>query len=534
MKLIKISLKAGLLALSLSAVLAGCASEPEDQVTNNANDNAGTEGTEGGSLILSVLSDAQNLDPHNSNDVPSWNVQYNIYETLVKHDENMDLQPNLASSWEQTDDLTWEFSLQEDVQFHDGTEFNAEVVKANIDRVLNEEIGSPNAFLFESIEEVNVVDEHTVEIVTEYPYAALPAHLAHNGSSMISLDVLEADYEAFQDGGQPGEYINENPIGTGYFTFEEWNSGDSIVLSRNDNYWGEEAKVDQVTFSVVSEDLTRVGELESGAAHIISPVSPSDVSRIEGTEGIGMHQSDSVSISYIGFNTQKAPFDNKLVRQAINKAVDKDVIMDGILEGFGVQAFGPLSEAVFGHSDNVEQMEYDPEAAKELLAEAGYENGFETTLWTNDNRERQDIAELVQAQLAEVNIDVEIEVFEWGAYLDRTAGGEHDMFMLGLSAATADADYPMSMLYHSDNIGAAGNRTQMDNAELDSLIEEARRESDEEQRLALYEEAMELLIEESPMLYIYHQEYLTGVSDQISGFDMYPNGLYQLQNVTIN
>ncbi|WP_035186291.1 glutathione ABC transporter substrate-binding protein [Alteribacter aurantiacus] len=521
------SLKWGIGFFALSSILVGCASEPDEA--------AGTEEkeSEGGDLNISVVSDAQNLDPHNSNDVPSWNVSFNIYETLLKHDENMDLQPNLATDWEQVEDNLWEFQLEEGVTFHDGSEFNAEVVKVNFDRLLDEEVASPNAFLFDSIAEVNAVDDHTVEIVTEYPYAALPAHLAHMGSSMISKELIEEDYAYAEDGNQFGAIINQHPIGTGYFEFKEWNRGEKVTLTKNDHYWGEPAQVDRVTFTVSSEDLTRVGELESGSSHITS-VSPSDVNRVNNNENAEVHERDSVSIAYLGFNTQKAPFDDKRVRQAISKAVNKQDVLNGIMEGHGVEAAGPLAEAIFGHNPDAAGLKYDPEKAKELLAEAGYEDGFDVTLWTNDSREREDIAVLVQAQLEDINVNVSLEQFEWGAYLDRTAGGEHDMFILGLSAATADADYPLSMLYHSNNIGAAGNRTQFNNEDVDRLIEEARREGDEEQRLSLYHEATDILIEEAPMLYLYHQEYLTGVSDQIEGFDLYSNGIYQLQNVTIN
>ncbi|WP_096435128.1 glutathione ABC transporter substrate-binding protein [Alteribacter populi] len=526
-------LKGVILSMTLSVVVVGCASEPEVGETTSDAVNEEERGQEGGNLEISVLSDASTLDPHNSNDVPSWNIHYNIYETLLVHDENMELQPNLATEWDMVEENVWEFKLQEGVAFHDGSDFNAEVVKANLDRVLDEEVASPNSFLFEVIDEINVVDNYTVQIITDYPYAPLPAHLAHMGSNMVSKEAIDADYEAMKDGEQPGHYISQNPTGTGYFEFESWDSGNEIVLTQFENYWGENAKVDQVAFKVVPEDLTRVGELESGSAHIIAPVTPSDVDRVENSPGVHVHENQSVSISYIGFNTQKEPFDNKKVRQALTMAVNKQGIMDGILEGTGVEAIGPVSEGVFGYSDNVSPLEYDPEKAKELLVEAGYEDGFETTIWTNDSREREDIAEVVQSQLGDIGVNVEIEVFEWGAYLDRTATAEHDMFILGLSAATGDADYPMSMLYHSDNVGVAGNRTFIENDEIDELLEKARMEGDEDERLAIYEEATELLIEEAPMLYLYHPAYLTGVSDDVQGFDMYENGLYQLQNVTI-
>ncbi|MCR6098681.1 glutathione ABC transporter substrate-binding protein [Salipaludibacillus agaradhaerens] len=539
------TLKAALLSASMVVALGACASEPDNNAGNDAApaDNGNANNAEGGdatdadvdtdNLVIGTLSDAEAMDPHGSNDVPSSNVQTNIFETLVKHSADMELEPLLATEWEATADDVWEFTLRDDVTFHDGSEFNAEVVKANIERILDEDVASPRSFLYNMVEEVVVVDDYTVEFHTEYPFAPLPSHLAHNGGGMISLEAIEADYEAMEDGGQPGDYINENPIGSGFFKFEEWQTGDRVELVRNDDYWGEPAQVQSVTFKVVPEDLTRIGELETGTAHIIDPVSPSDKARVENTDGIHVDETESLSLSYIGFNLQKEPFDDPLVRQALSMAINKDDIIEGVLEGTGTPAVGPIGEQVFGFSDEVEALPYDPERAQELLAEAGYEDGFETTIWTNDNRERMDMAELVQAQLAVIGVDAEIEVLEWGAYLDNTAQGEHDMFILGWVTVTGDADYGMHALFHSDNHGEAGNRSFISNDELDNLLDQAREETDESAREALYKEAMEILVDEAPMLYIYHQTYLDGVRDEVQGYWKHPNGLYQLHEVSI-
>ncbi|PRO66628.1 glutathione ABC transporter substrate-binding protein [Alkalicoccus urumqiensis] len=558
------TLKAALLSTAAVMTFTACASEPEnDGGTNNApadnaenteNTDADTEepadneeGGEGNAaedveaeeagddeLVISTLSDIEALDPHGSNDVPSSTVQEPIYETLLSQSEEMELEPLLATEWEATEDNVWSFTLREDVTFHNGDEFNAEAVKATFDRVLDEEVASQRAFLYEMVEEVVVVDDYTVEFHTEFPFAPLPSHLAHSGGAIMSPTVIEEDYAQMEDGGQPGDYINENPVGTGYFEFSEWNPGSEVVLTRNDDYWGEAAGVESVVFRVSPEDLTRIGELETGAADIIFPVSPSDMDRVEDMENASLYTQESLSLSYIGFNMQKEPFDDARVRQAVSMAINKDDLLEGVLEGTGTPAVGPIGENVFGYSDAVEGLEYDPEQAQELLAEAGYEDGFETTIWTNDNRERMDVAELVQAQLSAIGVTAEIEVLEWGAYLDSTAEGEHDMFILGWVTVTGDADYGMYALFHSSQQGAAGNRSFMENAELDQLLDDARQETDEAAREDLYEQAMEILVEEAPMLYLYHTDYLVGLSDDVEGFWKHPNGLYQLQDVTKN
>ncbi|UTR09169.1 glutathione ABC transporter substrate-binding protein [Evansella sp. LMS18] len=552
------TLKTAALSVAMVVGLAACATEPgndngndgnadpanngnnneenvgNDDADNNDEDNTAGEGAEGGDLIIGMSADAQAMDPHGSNDVPSSNVQTNIYETLVTQTEDMELEPLLATEWEAVEDDVWEFTLRDDVTFHDGSEFNAEVVKANIDRVLDEDVASQRAFLYTMVEEVVVVDDYTVQFHTEYPFAPLPSHLAHSGGGMISLEAIEADYEEMENGGQPGDYINENPIGTGFFKFESWATGDEVVLTKNEDYWGEPAQVDSVTFKVLGEDQTRVGELISGGAHIIDPVSPSDLSMVEGEDGVSVYQQDSLSLSYIGFNVEKEPYDDPRVRQAMSMAINKDEIIEAVLEGTGTPAIGPIGEQVFGFSEDVEALPYDPERAQELLAEAGYEDGFETTIWTNDNREREQIAELVQAYLSVIGVDASIEVLEWGAYLDNTAAGEHDMFILGWVTVTGDADYGMYALFHSDNHGAPGNRSFLANDELDEILDQAREETDEATREDLYEQAMEILVEDAPMLYLYHPSYNLGVRDEVQGFWKHPNGLHQLREVTIN
>ncbi|WP_026688824.1 glutathione ABC transporter substrate-binding protein [Alteribacter aurantiacus] len=530
------TLKAGAMSLALASLVAACASEP-DQEAGGGDDGQPQEegnGESGGDLKIGVHSDITTLDPHTASDVPSGQVHTAIYETLTRFDEDMELEPLLAESWEAKEENVWEFKLVEGIQFHDGTDFNAEVVKANVERILDEEIASPRAILFEVIDEVNVIDDYTVEFITSEPFAPLPDHFAHYASSMVSADSIEKDYAAVEDGAQPGDTINEEPAGTGFFSFEEWNSGSEVKLVNFEDYWGENAKVDTVTFEVISEDLTRLGNLETGDLHIIDPVTPSDMSRVEANENTDIYIRDGASISYLGFNMEKEPFDDPRVRQALDLALDKEAILNGVLEGTGEAANGPINDTQFGYSEDIPVKERDVEKAKELLAEAGYEDGFETTIWTNDTRERLDIAELAQANFEEIGVDVSINQVEWGAYLEATGAGEHDMFILGLSLGTGDADYPLHMLFHSENAGPPGNRVFMKDDSFDDLLQEARVEQDEDTRAGLYKEAVEYLNEEAPMSFLYHPSHVMGHQQNVEGFWADGSGIYQLQNVTIN
>lgn len=531
-----------LFTLMLALVLAACAggSDSENTTEEETGGTEGTEGTasegaEGGDLILAVLSDASSLDPAGSNDVPSSVVQANIYETLVNRDENNEIIPGLAESWEQVDETTWSFKLREGVMFHDGEEFNAEVVKMNLERILDPAVASPRLFLFEMITSVEVVSDYEVNITTEYPFAPLLAHLSHNGGGMVSPASIEADYEALNGGSDPGSVISEKPIGTGFFKFESWNPGSEIKLVKNEDYWGEEgAKVDSVTFRVVPDSQVRAADLETGNVHIIDPVQPNEVERINNSGVASVYQKASSSLAYLGFNTEKAPFDNPLVRQAISKAIDRESIISGIYDNYGIPAIGPLAPGIFGYTEDIDATEYNMEEAKALLEEAGMADGFETTLWTNDNPQRQAIAVLVQEALAELNITVEIEVLEFGAYLEQTAAGQHDMFILGWSNPTGDADYGTYALFHSSQKGNPGNRSFYENPEVDELLDEGRRETDPAAREAIYAEVAQLLTDDAPMAFLLHTEYLTGISDNVQGFDIGTDGIYQLRDVTIN
>ncbi|WP_040977742.1 glutathione ABC transporter substrate-binding protein [Oceanobacillus jeddahense] len=537
MKLSKKSLLLLVFGLLVSVVLVACASEPDEGGNNDSDgDEEGTseEATEGGELIISNQSDIVAMDPAGSNDVPSSNVQNNVFETLVTLDENMEIQPLLATEWEQVEDTVWEFTLRDDVTFHDGTEFTAETVKANIERILDPDVASPRFFLYEMVEEVEVVDDHTVRFTTEYPFGPFLAHLAHNGGSMVSEEAIEADYEAMEDGEDPGSYINQNPIGTGFFEFDSWDPGSEVRLVKNEDYWGETAHLDSVVFKVVSEGLTRVAELQTGDSHISDPLSPNDVEQLENTDGTHVAPQESVSLSYIGFNVEKEPFDDPDVRKAINMAIDRDQIVDGIYNGHGIPATGPLAPPVIGYDENAASgLEYDLDEAKQLLADAGYEDGFSTTIWTNDTQERVDAATNVQSQLQELNIDAEVEVLEWGTYLERTAQGDHDMFVLGWSTSTGDADYGLYPLFHSSNLGDPGNRTFLQDDDLDQMLEDARREVDEDARMEILSDIQAELAEIAPMLYVHHQELLLGVRDEVQGLTQLPTGILQLQDVSL-
>ncbi|MDX5474955.1 MAG: glutathione ABC transporter substrate-binding protein [Bacillaceae bacterium] len=458
-------------------------------------------GTTGGNLVFVTASDAPTLDPHGMNDTATTNATTQLFDRLTEYASDGSVVPSLAESFSPVDDTTWEFKLRKGVKFHDGTDFTAEAVKMSLERILDPELASPRAVVLNMIEEVKIEDDHTVHIVTKYPFAPLPAHLAHNAGSIIAPSAMKEE----KDGGKK---VDENPIGTGPFVLDEWIRGDEIKFKRFEDFWGDKAVVDTMSFKVVPEQATRTAMLETGEAHVIQ-VGSSDVKRVEALDGVELERVRGTRMDYLGFNMEKAPFDNIKVRQAIAMAVNKNDIVDGILDGQGVAAVGPLAPTVVGNYQGLTPLPYDVEGAKALLAEAGFASGFKTTLYVNEgNRERADIAELIQDQLRPLGIDVEIEIIEWGAFLEKTGAGEHEMFILGWTTVTGDADYGLYALFHSTMFGAPGNRSFYANPKVDELLDFARSEADQAKRDGAYKEISEILVEEAPMVYLQHPDFV--------------------------
>ncbi|MDI2587798.1 glutathione ABC transporter substrate-binding protein [Psychrobacillus sp. NEAU-3TGS] len=508
------------LAGSITLLLAACSTsgstgteEQTDGVENTAEE-----------LIVVRLSDATNLDPHFITDIPSANILYQkVYETLVRPDENFETQPGLAKEWNVIDDTTWEFKLQEGVTFHDGTPFNADAVKATMDRLLDPAVGSPQREKFSMIEEIEIVDELTVRFHLSYPYAPLLSILASQEGSMISPTAITENPEA----------LKENPIGTGPYTFEKWISGQEVSIVKNPDYWGEEAAVERVVFKVVPEDATRLAMIETGEAHINDQVPVTEIERIEASDTMELYRTEGLAVEYLGFNVEKEPFDDLRVRQAISHAIEREAIISGVYNDVGTLANSAMSPKVFGYSESSKPLAYDLNAAKKLLKEAGIEEGYKISLLTSDRKERINMAEVIQSQLKGIGIDVEIQVMEYGAFIEMTNNGEHEMFISGWGNATGDGDYNQYNLFHSSSHGPAGNSFYYTNPEVDQLIEQARQETDQEERKALYEKVLQIELDEAVYVPIRNYEHLAVSNKNVSGYWLNASNYLMIENVKI-
>ncbi|NMA80335.1 MAG: glutathione ABC transporter substrate-binding protein [Jeotgalicoccus halophilus] len=548
------------LFLTLMLVLAACSSDENVDEAAGGEENA--EDGSGGTINIGMSEDMVTVDPHGSNDSASAQIRRNIYESLIFQDENLELTPGLATEWEATEDTVWNFKLREGTTFHSGQAFTAEDVKATIDRVNDPAVASQVAFLYEMIEEVEVVGDYEVNLHTAYAFAPLPAHLSHNAGGIMSKDLIDRDYQAALDeagsdvtleeyyelreaGGDEfqavadeiSEYIGsvtgDETDGTNHLQLADRSPGDSVTLEKFEDFQNGEREFDEVIFRVIPETQARLAELETGGIDIAAEVDTASAERIQSADATELIESDSVRMNYLGFNMDKEPFDDPLIRQAIAYAVDRDQIIDGVYDGYGITAQSPLAPDVWGYDEGLESVEVDIDKAQELLSESSQPDGFSTTLWVNDDPAIVDSAVYIQGALSEIGIEVEIQQSEWGAFLDQTANGEHDMFILGWTTVTADADYGLYALFHSKNFGAPGNRSFYSNEEVDALLDEGRTTADEAVRQEAYSEVQQILIDDAPAVYLNHTSFLLGVNnDGVNNIGLDPVGNIRLENAS--
>lgn len=511
-------------------------------------------------VTLSMRSDAATLDPHGSNDQPSEIIRHHLYERLLIRDDEGEITGVLAESWEQVDDLTYHFDLREGVLFHDGTDFNAQVAKENLERAMDPAIASGRAYLLENVAEVNVVDDFTLEIVTDEVYAPMLSNLAQGVSMMMSQAVIQADYEnAFEEAGLEitleeyydlretggeefdtvleevssflGQYSELNPVGTAKLQFESRSTGSETVLVRFDDHWDTPVNFQTAVFKVVPEQGARIAELETGTTDFAMDIDTTNMERIENSEDLSLLNAVSPGVLYLGFNTEVEILDEPLVRRAISHAINRDEIIEGVFSGVGQIARTPISETMSGYTEDIEGNTYDLDLARELLAEAGYEDGFEVDVIVNSaDPENINTVLYVQEALAELNIDLVISQVEWATFLDMAAQGSQEMFIMTWTNSAEESDNAFTAMFHSDSIGSAANRFRYNNPDMDALIEAGRAETDEDARADIYIEAQELLLEDSPAVFIRHPEYINGLRNELSGVRLIAMGIPDLMD----
>ncbi|WP_277673729.1 glutathione ABC transporter substrate-binding protein [Piscibacillus halophilus] len=502
-------------------LLAACSSD------SNGNNEQGSNGNEEGGesaadqeLIYATTSDAPGLSPIDTNDSVSSNVVDQVFETLfVRNSDTGEIEPRLAESYETPDDTTWVIELKEGIEFHDGTPFNAEAVKYTFETLIDPERAAPRASLLAPVESVEVEDEYTVVINTKEPYGAMLAALSHSNSAIVSP---EAD--------QNGD-INQEPVGTGPYKFVEWSKGDQIVLEKNEDYWRGEPGLDKVTFKVVPSVSTAISMMETGEVHFINGVTSEHKSRIEGNDSFELITKDGTPVYNLGFNYEHEPMNDVEFRKAVSHALNRDSYVE-TLDGLGVRSNSIVGPQVFGYDESNEDLgyEYDPEKAKEIVEENGFDS--ETYHMLVPNRDAYiNMGEIVQAQLSEVGINVEMEMMEWGTFLDVATEGEFDLTFLSWSNVTGDGSELLYPNLHSDNIGSS-NRARYANDEFDQLVEASRDTTDQEARKEFLVEANQLAVEDAIWIPMHHGVIAAAVHESVKGLELESTGRWELYQVT--
>ena len=386
-----------------------------------------------------------------------------------------------------------------------GEDFNADAVKYSIDRVIDPEANSPTYSYIKTVESVEVIDEYTVYVHTTTADPLIPARFCRYPTEIVPPKYTE-------EVGQQG--LSENPVGTGPYKFVSWTKDEQVVLEANEDYWDGAPEVKKVIFRSIPETSTRVSALITGEIDIAVGVTPDEVSRIESSDGIHLSTVEAGGNTvYVGLKCEEAPFDNKLVRQAMNYAIDVDAIVTNILGGAAKVTDNIIGEKDFGYSEPLDGYEYNPEKAKELLAEAGYPDGFSCTVDTvNWYLKCDDVAQAIAAYLGQVGITVTVNPVESSVYRTSVPSGEQSpMYFLGWSSTnTLDADAAIYSVLHSSDSYSTYN-----NPEIDAKLDEARSCMDETKRAELYSEIEKTVLEEAPRIFLYKENKYYGVSDGV-------------------
>ena len=525
-----------LLVLLAAALLAtGCGKQPEKQ----GEDNAAAPAKEK-VLVWARSGDSVGLDPANETDGESFYVTEQILEPLVKYkDENTEVVPGLAERWETSKDgKEWTFFLKKGVKFHDGTPFNAEAVKFNFDRWMDKNNpyhigefeywqamfgGFPGA-----VKSVDVVDEFTVKITLEKPMAPFIYNVAMSPFAIASPTAIK----------KYGEDFFKNPVGTGPFKFVEWVKDDHATVVKNDEYWGDKAKVDKIIFRVIPDNSARLMELQAGTVDIMTGLNPDDVEGVKNNADLQLFLRPSMNVGYLAMQTEKENLKETKVRQAISHAINKQALIDAFYAGLAKPAKNPMPPSLWGYNDKVTDYEYDPAKAKALLAEAGLPKGFKTTLWAmpvarDYMPQPKEIAQAIQKDLAAVGITAEIVTFDWGTYLEKGQKGEHDLYLLGWTGDNGDPDNFLFALLDKTNAvkGSAQNVAFYKSDKVHDLLAQAQTELDQSKRAALYEEAQEIIHQDAPWVTLVHSTPPIAARNNIKGYIPHPTGTETLNNI---
>lgn len=464
-------------------------------------------------LIIGRANDALSLDPANITDIDSLRVTVNIFETLVKYEkEGKEIVPALATSWKSSEDgLTWTFRLRQGVKFHDGTVLDADAVVFNFKRWMDDKNPYHNGnfeywnYVFNGfpglIKDVSALNKYSVEIKLNKPYAPFLSCLAMPVFAISSPEAIK----------KYGNDVYKHPIGTGPFIFKGWDLNKSIILTKNKQYWGQPSKVDEVEFKVIPSDKERIEELKKGKIHIADDINPDDAVLIENNSNFRLILRPCFNVAYIALNNKKRPFNNKNVRLAINYAIDKKDMIKKVYSNFAKPAKTFIPPLLIGYDEDIDKSAYDIKKAEKLLKEAGYNKGFNVTLWVMNSPRSYlpkpiETANYIKNNLEKIKINVTIKTLNWNEYLNRIKNGEHEMALIGWMGDNIDPDNFLNTFFSSDNTkrGCASNYSFYSNSTVDMLLAQARQTDDLNFRKLLYKNLLKIIDDDMPSVPLTH------------------------------
>ena len=455
-------------------------------------------------LVVAQGTDVASLDPQLQNDAFSTSVLSNVFDTLIYRDADLALVPGLATDWRNVDDTTWELEIREGVTFHDGTPFGPADVEFSLERPLDDDLGSPLASRFSVIEDVEVTGPTTVRIHTVSPYPLLPARLSE--WFMVSQAYVEANDQAT---------VSSQPIGTGAYAFVEWVKDDRLTLEAFEDHWRGAPDVQTVVFRPIPELSTRVAALQAGDVDLITNVPAIRTGAVESDAALDLRSVPSTYIQYVALDgTKNEALADPRVRKAIQYATNVNDIIEFLFDGNAVEIGAPLANGTFGLNEELEPYPYDPERARELLAEAGYPDGirFELDAPVGRYAQDQEVAEALVGQWSEVGIEVDLNINEWSVQLTKYRDGDAlaAAHYMGWGTSTFDAD---DILW--GGFARQPTKNNYQNARVTELVEQARSTFDDAERARLYAEAQEIIHDELPWLILFQQVDLYGVRSDL-------------------
>jgi len=495
-----------------------------------------TAQTPPGVLIVGQIAEPKALDPAAVTAVNDFRILMNVYDGLVRYKSGtLEVEPALATAWEISEDGTeYTFTLREGVTFHDGSPFNAEAVVFNFERMLNEDhpyhdTGPfPLAFFFSSVDSVEAVDDLTVKFTLSEPYAPFLSNLAYPTGLIVSPAAVE----------QHGADFGRNPSGTGAFTFAEWRSNEAVVVEANPDYWDGAPDLEAVVFRPITDANTRTAEMLAGGIDMMVEVPPVALSQFQG-DAFQVFKQAGPHVWFLILNAKEGPFADKRVRQAANYAINKEALVNDVLEGTAEVAAGPTPPAfAWAYNEALEPYPYDPETAKELIAEAGAEGADLTFYVTEGGSGMLDpvaMGTAIQADLNAVGLDTTIETYEWNTFLGQVNPGlEGKADMAEMAWMTNDPDTLPFLALRSDAWPDKGgfNSGYYSNPEVDELLEKARAATDQDERAALYKQMQEIVQEDAPWVFVANWKQNAVTNDRVEGFELQPSFFLLLDEVS--